>query len=180
MDSCKSTSVEVFVANLNIYNSGNIYGCWLKLPVEEKLLMSQMESILDDDKEYIILGIKAPFKCKISRNTDIYKLNQSLITIQQINPDTLQAVADYDNLNLDEILDIIEKNRYVIYNNVSNEKDLGYELYLKNQLPFNIPKYLVDYVDFEAIGHDECIKKSIHIIPDRHIAERILPKAKTV
>lgn len=169
--------IEVYAANLNIYNSGNLFGFRLKLPMDEKDLKSQLESMLNGDEDCIILDAKTPFKCKIDKNSDILKLNRQLQKIRNVNPDTLEAISEYDDLTLDEIVDIVESKRYEIYKNIENEKDLGYELYKKNQLSFSIPQNLIKYIDFAAIGHDERIKKSIRLIPEMRIAERIMPAA---
>ena len=167
-------SIKLYVVNSRFYYSGNLVGDWIKLPLENSILIKKLAEIQNGDNDYIVLGADAEFKCTIENDLDILELNRKLSKLTNVDVDALKAISEYDTLSLMRIVDIALNKKYIIYENVMGEEELGYKLYKDQQLPFDIPDYLAKYVDFKALGHAACIKESIHIIPSMHIAERIL------
>jgi len=171
--------VKIGITNANYYDSGVLVFNWVQLPMEEELLEKQLSAFEIGKDECLVLEIQAPFKCTFEKDLDIFELNRKLTKLGSINPEILKAISEYDTLSLMSIIDIALKKKYVIYENVANEEDLGRKLFLENRLPFNIPKNLVKYIDFKAVGHDACLKNSIHFIPELNIAETIYLEDKS-
>ena len=167
-------SVKLFIVNSRFYNSGNLVGDWIELPMEDGILRERVNEIQNGDDNYIVLQANAQFKCTVENDLDVFNLNKKLKMLTDSDVNILKAVSEYEILPLIRIVDIVLNKKYVIYDNVMGEEQLGYKLYREQQLPFNIPDYLSKYIDFKAIGHEACMKESIHIIPEMHIAERIL------
>lgn len=169
-------SVKLYIANSSFYDSGNLVGNWVLLPLEEGILRKKLDEIRSGDDGYVVIGVKAPFKCTIENNIDVLELNRKLNRLTNDDAGALMAISEYDTLTLNRIIDIALNKKYVIYENVIGEEELGYKLYKEQKLPFDIPDYLVKYVDFKALGHEVCEKEAIHIIPEMRIAERLLYK----
>lgn len=166
-------SIKLYIVNATFYNSGNLIGNWIELPTEDGILRKKIDEIQGGDDGYIVLQADAGFRCKIEEDLDVFKLNKKLNKLTDLDINMLKAVSEYDILPLMRIVDIVINKNYIIYEDVVGEEQLGYRLYKEHQLPFNIPEYLVKYIDFKAIGHETCMKESIRIIPEMHIAERI-------
>jgi len=170
----RSLSIKLYIVNAKFYNSGNLLGNWIELPAEDGILRAKLDEIQGRDDGYIVLKADAGIKCKTENDLDVFELNNKLKELKDSDISALKAVSEYETLPLMKIIDIVLNKKYIIYENVVGEEQLGYKLYKEQQLPFSIPDYLVKYIDFKAIGHETCIKQAIHIIPEMHIAERIL------
>lgn len=171
--SINNISVEVFVANECIYNGGNLYGSWIKLPISGAKLQEELNKMLGIDSECIIIDVKSDLNCSFKQTSDIYKLNEQLLSLKNADINVVEAILSYDSLSIDELVDIIKNKRYELYEDIRNEEDLGKKLYTEGKLTFKIPKDIASYIDFKAIGHDLCIKNQIHIIKEMGVAERI-------
>ncbi|MEL7564427.1 MAG: antirestriction protein ArdA [Dehalobacterium sp.] len=166
--------IKVGITNASYYDSGVLVYNWIQLPTEEKILRKQLADFEIEKDDCLVLDIQAPFKCTFEKNLDLFELNKKLNQLGPISQDILKAISEYDELSLTKIIDIALNKKYIIYEDVINEEELGRKLFLEHQLPFNIPQYLEKYIDFKAVGHDACLKKSIHFIPKLRIAETIL------
>jgi len=174
--SCKSLPpvIKLGITNANYYESGMLVFNWIRLPVEEETLKKQLTALEIGKDECLVLDVQAPFKCTFHEGLDIFELNQKLNQLGAIDIDILKAISEYDTLPIIKIIDIALNKKYVIYENVLSEEELGRKLFKEHKLPFNIPKNLEKYIDFKAVGHDVCIKNSIHFIPELNIAETIM------
>ncbi|ATW25754.1 antirestriction protein ArdA [Candidatus Formimonas warabiya] len=175
MSQADSPIIKLGITNANYYNCGLLVINWIELPTEEEILRKKLaEMEIDQDDDYIVLEVNAPFKCTFPDHLDIFELNNKLNRLGCLDPAILTAISKYDTLPLMRIVDIALDKKYVIYENVTNEEDLGRRLYQEHQLPFQIPKDLEKYIDFQTLGHEACLKDAIRFIPDMHIAEKIL------
>lgn len=168
------SKVRIGITNADYYDSGILVLHWIQLPMEAKALEKKMADWEIPKGDYLVIEVQAPFKCSFESNLDIFELNRKLNQLRPLNMDVLKAISEYDTLPINTIIDIALNKRYIIYENVINEEELGRKLFLEQKLPFEIPKHLEKYIDFKALGHDACLTKSIHFIPELNLAETIL------
>lgn len=166
--------VKLCVANSYYYDCGMLLTVTIELPADENNLREKLEDIqVDGDTGYIVLRGETQFKCSIPKNLDIFETNRKLNKITGKEKKDLKALSKLDGFSLPSIIDKVLSKDYEIYENVTTEEELGRKLYQEDQLPFKIPIYLENYIDFEKLGHEACVKNSIRIIPEMKLAEKI-------
>jgi hypothetical protein len=166
--------VKLCVANSYYYNCGMLLTNSIDLPAEENELREKLKEILDEDgNDYIVIKGETQFRCNIPQNLDIFEINKKLSKLTDEDKNILKAISEIGNFSIMSIVDQVLSKKYKIYENVTSEEDLGRKLYQEDQLPFKIPIYLENYIDFRKLGHDVCVKNSIRIIPEMKLAERL-------
>jgi len=84
----------------------------------------------------------------------------------------LQALFIAYSQDLKEVIDFLRKGDYLVYWDVTNERELG-EYIVDEGVLGEIPEQLQYYIDYEAIGHDWCLN-GVTIIPELDLAIEIL------
>jgi len=167
--------VKLLVANSYFYNCGMLVITSIELPADENEIRKKLKEIqAEDSNDYVVLRGDAQFKCTIPGNLNILEVNEKLKALTAKDKEDLKLVSQLGNFSITSIINQVLSKNYKIYANVSSEEDLGRKLYQEGQLPFKIPVYLEDYIDFKKIGHEACLKNSIRIIPDIKVAETFL------
>lgn len=150
--------INIYLCNLAKYNAGDIDGDWIDLPSSN--LHEQVQDILGDDEEWIILDTECDF-LDIYEYEDIYKLNDLALKLQELDQYDKTALKSILNIeeDIDEALKILENERYILYDNVTDDEDMG--TYLLENDYYNVPKELEDYIDTESLGRDYAINNCI-------------------
>jgi hypothetical protein len=166
--------VKLYVANSYYYNCGMLLTISLELPTDESKLKETLKEIQTDDSNgYIVTRGETQFKCSIPQDLDIFELNRKLKKLTDKDKVILNMISRLGIFSLTSLVDQVLSGNYKIYENVTCEEDLGRKLYKEGLLPFRIPVYLENYIDFRKLGHDACVKNSILIIPEMNLAERL-------
>ena len=129
--------MQIYIADLQAYNSGYLKGEWIKLPTEEDdiqdAILRQSQNVQSD---FAIHDWELPFE--ISEYTNPLKINELCHTIQELN------LKNTDTYTLKNYLD----NIYTIEasNNIEFAQNFIYEFYFDQieALPWEI-SYSIDY-----------------------------------
>lgn len=166
--------VKLYVANSYYYNCGMLLTVSLELPTDESKLKEMLKEIQDEDGNgYIVTRGETQFKCSIPQDLDIFEINRKLKKLTDKEKDILKIISRIDIFSLTSLVDQVLSGNYKIYENVTCDEDLGRKLYQEDLLPFKIPIYLENYIDFKKLGHDVREKNSILIIPEMKLAEKL-------
>lgn len=148
-------TIRIYVANLHMYNSGNMLGNWFELPVSKHQIFRALKIGQEGfGEEWIILDYEAPFK--ICEYESIDKLNHYAEKLEKL-PDflfaNLEEAMDYENI--EEILENDGEN-FRFYADVSGDEDLGHRMVEDvygsvSSLPHEV---LENYFNYEAFGRD--------------------------
>lgn len=154
--------INIYLCNLAKYNAGDIDGDWIDLPSSN--LHEQVKDILGDDEEWIILDTECDF-LDIYEYEDIYKLNDLALKLQELDQYDKTALKSILNIeeDIDEALKILENENYILYDNVTDDEDMG--TYLLENDYYNVPEELESYIDIESLGRDYAIQNRVHYTP---------------
>jgi hypothetical protein len=167
--------VKLYVANSYYYNCGLLVTNTIELPADEHEIREKLKEIQDEDGNgYVVLRGEAQFTCSIPRNLDILEINRKLKILTDKDKEDLKLISKLGSFSIMSIINQVLNKNYKIYENVTSEEDLGRKLYHEDQLPFKIPFYLENYIDFRKLGHEACVNNSIRIIPEMKLAEKLL------
>lgn len=159
---------NIHVSNLGAYNRGHLVGKWLELPMDEKELENELDSILFDpqspdefDEEIFISDYENDYNYKVEEYEDIFKLNEFVQQLEEskIEPWILRATIDHLGSHYirmygyDTVIDAAEEAMTIWLGDYSNlEEHLGYALVEEGYFGIQIPEALVEYLDYEKIG----------------------------
>lgn len=161
----KKENFKIYVANLGAYNRGYLIGKWLSLPMSEDKLNEAIEDILngeeaiksrdedDWDEETAIHDYECDF-IEIGEYDSIEKLNELAGRFEALHDweqETLKAIFEVEDETDFDLIDSIYD--YNLIPDINNEYDLGY-YYLEESGLYDIPKFLRNYIDYEAFGRD--------------------------
>jgi hypothetical protein len=165
--------VKLYVANSYFYNCGMLLTSTIVLPADESDVSEKLREIQgEEENDYIVLRGETQFRCEIPQNFDILEVNKKLRKLTEKQIEDLKVISRLGSFSIMSILDQVLSGNYIIYDNVTSEEELGRRLYREGRLPFKIPIYLEDYIDFKKLGHEACVKNSIRIIPEM-LAEKL-------
>ena len=95
--------VEIYVANLEAYNQGDLVGNWITLPTDEEILIKELKKI--GGEEQAIHDVYDTIGLDISEYTDIKELNNFLKELDKSNYiEEIKALLEADYINLQELL----------------------------------------------------------------------------
>ncbi|MBD9844906.1 antirestriction protein ArdA [Enterococcus faecalis] len=154
-------TIRIYVANLHMYNSGNMLGNWFELPVSKQQIFRALKIGQEGfGEEWIILDYEAPFK--IHEYESIDKLNHYAEKLEEL-PDflitNLEEAMEYEDL--EQILENRGEN-FMIYGDVSTEEELGHE-FVENvygSISNLSQDQLERYFNYKAFGRDIAIESS--------------------
>jgi hypothetical protein len=165
--------VKLFLANSYYYNCGMLLTNSVELPTEETDIIEKLREIQCEGRNgYVVLRGETQLRCSIPEDLDIFELNNKLSKFTDKEKEIAMVISKLDNLSLMSIVDQSLSKKYEIYENVASEEDFGRKLYQEDQLSFEIPKQLANYIDFKKLGRAACEQYSIRIIPEMKLAER--------
>ena len=153
--------IDIYVTNLGKYNEGQLIGEWVSLPTSNEELNNVLKriGINKEYEEYFLTD----WKCEFGRDiiglgeySNIWELNKRAEQIAEFSEcekmafeAVCQACSDWK-----EAIEKIENGEYIIFENCTNEYDIGE--YIANEYEYlsQIPENLQMYFDFESFGHD--------------------------
>lgn len=151
--------LKVFITNLAKYNEGYCVldiGKWVELPMDASELQEEIDSVLGNDEELFLTDWESDYKIEIGEFSNVFRLNEQMEELEALPEDTRKTVtliADYEGLELTEVIEEVADGKYTIYQ-ASNFEELGYYLKDNGLLGYEIPSHLENYIDYEALGRD--------------------------
>lgn len=152
-------STSVYIANLRLYNSGEMLGRWFTLPVslafvEDALHLDGSEQ---NGEEWIILDYENPYNLPISEYSDISELNHYVQRLEDLDDEVLKNLSyilRYGGESLEEILDNGGENYY--FTREDNMRDVAMNYVndmggIENAVGSSNVDY---YVDFNKLAND--------------------------
>ena len=146
--------MEIYLTNLGKYNEGHLVGEWVHLPVSSDDLKGVLDRI-GINKEYEEFFI-TDYECdyiKIDEFDSLANLNilaEKLESLSDVDKLILEYFIQYENMGINEAIECFDEGNYSYYCDVMDELDLGYRV----AEDWDIPEYLANYIDYEAIGRD--------------------------
>ena len=151
----KDAIINVYVANLEKYEDGNLVGDWVSLPIKKKDFRDFLMTIGKPQR----IGIHDYYEnnsafngFKIEDYEGIQELNKVCKRMERIEPykvDTFNAL--YEALgDFEETLDCLESENYGFYEDKTME-EFARE-YLEKY--FNIPPFLEKHIDYSGLADD--------------------------
>lgn len=150
----KTSALNIYVANLDEYNNGNLVGSWISLPIEENDWKDFLKTIGNPEEIAIHdyennLGLDG---LKIGEYMSIEELNELCERIERIylcGVDTFNAL--YEALgDFEGALECFESENYTFYGNMTME-EVARE-YIEEC--YDIPEGLENYIDYKALARD--------------------------
>lgn len=150
--------INIYLANLSEFNSGNDVGEWIELPTVD--LEEQIQEILGDDEEYIILDAECDF-LEVDEYENIYNLNELALSISNLRSYERRVLKSILFIESDiyKALNILKEQRYVLYEDVCDDDDLGQ--YLLDNDYYNVDDSIRSYIDTESLGRDFAINHNM-------------------
>lgn len=128
--------INVYIANLGAYNSGELIGEWISLPLEVEELQAKMNKILlatDEDgylygEEYAIHDYEAPFN--IHEYANIFKLNEKAAMIDSLTEyeqGSVEMILEAKHCNdIEDAIELVRNGEIIIYNECYCMADVAY------------------------------------------------------
>lgn len=146
--------VNIYIANLNAYNSGRLFGAWLSLPATESQIKKVFELLKFDsyDNEFAIHDFESDLGIEIKEYTNIYDLNTLVDEISDLDEYDIEVLKAHIEATGDDIKTALERYQNDIYYSGAELIDVAYD-YVENS-GVNIPDFIANYIDYEAIARD--------------------------
>lgn len=171
---------EAYITNLGKYNEGRLVGETLKFPTtteEVQALLKRIgvdgvryEEIFITDFDGDVLGLHEHLG-EYENLDELNHLAHLLSELDSADLEKFEAVIDSgeytssvkDLINLTQNLDCFE-----FYSGIKDEDELG-RMYIQELDAIQVPKHLVDYIDYEAYGRDVRINEGGHFAPGGYV-----------
>lgn len=148
--------MQIYIADLNAYNSGNLKGEWIELPTENKKIQ---EVILRQSKngqsDFGIHDYELPFE--IGEYTDPIKVNKLCETIEnlELNKYLIEHLEysqgiDFKNTDIKNLKDYLD-NTYTIEATTNYEFAQNYLYEFYEELLHNMPWELFYSIDYDTV-----------------------------
>ncbi len=146
--------MEIYLTNLGKYNEGYLVGEWVHLPVSADDLRAILDriGINEEYEEYFITDYECDI-ISINEFDSIEQLNilaEKLDSLSDVDRLILEYFIQYENMEINEAIEVFDDGNYCYYWDVMDELDLGYRV----SEDWDIPEHLASYIDYEAIGRD--------------------------
>lgn len=151
--------LNIYVANLGLYNEGELVGSWIQLPVDDEEIERILKEIGINDgyEEWFIADFEKYISdIEVSEYSNIYELNELVRPIADIveteeELDILNAIIDITG-DLDSALIKLRAQDYAIYDNCISMEDVAEQVVEETGLLHGIPAFLANFFDYEAFG----------------------------
>lgn len=148
--------MQIYIADLNAYNSGNLKGEWIELPTKNKKIQ---EVILRQSKngqsDFAIHDYELPFE--IGEYTDPIKVNKLCETIEnlELNKYLIEHLEysqgiDFKNIDIKNLKDYLD-NTYTIEATTNYEFAQNYLYEFYEELLHNMPWELFYSIDYDTV-----------------------------
>lgn len=166
--------MQIYIADLNAYNSGNLKGEWIELPTKNKKIQ---EVILRQSKngqsDFAIHDYELPFE--IGEYTDPIKVNKLCETIEslELNKYLIEHLEysqgiDFKNTDIKKLKDYLD-NTYTIEAATNYEFAQNYLYEFYEELLHNMPWELFYSIDYDTVFDKLQMTMSITKNPNENI-----------
>ncbi|MCB2289760.1 antirestriction protein ArdA [Clostridium sp. CS001] len=170
--------INIYIANLGKYNEGVLVGKWLQLPYLQGELndlfveiglgkyvngkyVHGIEKNGQTYEEYAIHDYEADLEITINEFDSIAKLNELAELLADLDEHELKkadALLEWNVCN--SYLEAVESlDNYTLLEGVDSEEKLG-DYWLLESGCYEIPDFLVNYLDTEAFGRDMSLNEN--------------------
>lgn len=150
--------LNLFVTDLHEYNNGNLIGAWFDIADYVDYEDMCKTCGINPDHEIFVTDYETDLALNTSNEyPDFEELKAFFDAVKNEDLEIVNGLLEYCSNRLDQVLDIIEQNRYSPWwldpaLCMSNEEKLGYALV--NEGIINIPAEIEPYFDYEKYGRD--------------------------
>ena len=155
--------MQIYLTNREeYYQNGILMGKWVKLPIQEDMLESVLESmgVVGECQNYFISDYESLLpNLHISEYTSIAELNKLAEQIEGLadhDYEKLAAILECESsMSIAEILEIIDQlDEFDLLTDVHTDEDLGY-YYAELCGTFDaVPTHLKSYIDMDRYSYD--------------------------
>ena len=143
--------VRIFLTNLAQYNSGDLVGKWVDLPLLEEDLEQEIKNVLGDDEEYFITDYEAPFR--IEEYENLKELNEFAEEFSKLSEHDQHKVAYLiESIGYSNNDSLLHYEDVILYKNMRLE-EVAEEL-VEEGIFGNIADNIKCYLDYERIAQD--------------------------
>ncbi len=147
-------SIKIWLGSLAKYNSGELSGEWIELPLtEEELVAVTNKYTADGQGDYFLADWECPIEGIVSEYSNVSELNGVATQLSELADYDLERVkylVEQECLKFSEAMGSYED--VVIYGGQSL-RDVAYTL-VEDGLFGEIPETIANYIDYEAIARD--------------------------
>lgn len=147
--------MRIFLTNLGKYNEGELVGQWLDLPATaEEIVRTQWNILIDGEEyeEYFITDYEdSPFVVEEYHNLEfLNEVAEIWETLNEREKQIMDHLTNYCGYEFEKAAEKIKEGDYQIFDDISDEVELGYAL----AEDWEIPEHLKNYIDYESIGRE--------------------------
>jgi len=161
--------LKIYLTDLSAYNKGYLFGEWVSLPSDNlnetlvKILRAGEamcfieENYFEKHEEYFITDYEWEDieLFKICEFENIFKLNETLFRLEQLNQRELKAIrfllSEQIALNLEDAITKVDD--VTIYEN-QTISDVAYELLNDYYELSQLPSLIINHIDYDGIARD--------------------------
>ena len=150
--------IRIWLGDLGAYNEGRLVGEWLSLPMDAEELATKVSKYSHEGtQDYFIADWEYPstFTNLVTETTNPIALNEMVerLSVLSMKPDYDLARVGYLVANGHDLSDALDNYEDVTFYEGCSLKDVA-EQFVDDGLFGDIPKSLVNYIDYEAIARD--------------------------
>lgn len=153
-------AIKIALTNLGKYNEGELVYQWLTLPATEEEIEETKEAIgiNEEYEEWFITDYETEIpEFKVREFDSLERLNEQAEAwenLEEYQQEAVGALLEAGLLyTLAEAIESVESGDYSFYSHMTNERELG-EYVIDEGFFGEVPKNLINYLDYEAIGRD--------------------------
>ena len=153
--------MKVYITDLEAYNNGHLIGGFYKLPLHEDLLAESIENVLQEGRnicgdthfheEYFITDYECEYM-EIGEYDNLEKLNEIAEKMESLNSLDIKKFKALMEEGYDFEYSFNNYEDVEIYEEM-NMNELA-EQFVEDGLFGDIPKALINYIDYDAIARD--------------------------
>ena len=160
--------LKIYLTNLGLYNSGELLGEWVELPITEEALAEVFDriKICHDDisycdecgnpyEEYFITDYETDIDdLKVHEYSNLDELNELAETLEDLDEwdkEVVEAMIS-EGYSLEDALE--RKDDCMVYYDCEDMTDVAEQYIEETGLLHDVPDHLRSYFDFEAYGRD--------------------------
>jgi len=153
--------MRVYITDLQAYNEGHLVGSWYELPMNEDLLAESVENELQRGKEiceseqfheeYFITDYECEYM-EVSEYANLDDLNDIAEKMEDISSNDMKKFKALISEGYDFEYSFNNYEDVEIYEEI-NMNELA-EQFVEDGLFGDIPKSLINYIDYDAIARD--------------------------
>lgn len=153
--------MRIALTNLGKYNEGQLIYKWVELPATDEELDAAFKEIgisdePDENGNYYEEFFITDYECeymRIGEYNNIEELNEiaeTLDNLEDYEKEIVKALLN-EGYDLEEAIDTVDD--CIVYEGCEDMADVAYQMYEEGLLG-DIPEHLINYIDWEAYGHD--------------------------